>query len=135
MKLPQCPPGTEWTVSADGYRLIIEDGAIIGLGYDEDPWPWGDPRWLTSHLVADHERRSFMVEYTMNEPHRCDPDRCVCPRHGTPMIYAPRSDEHACQDVSCPFGHGIRAAATPAETAPHLCQSGSVGCRCRRVPC
>ena len=35
----------DWTVSADGYRLVIEGGAIAGLAYDEWPWPWGDPRY------------------------------------------------------------------------------------------
>ena len=108
LRCPPRPPDPEWTVSAGGYRLIIEHGAIVGLGYGEDPWPWGDPAWLVSHLNADAERRAWMVEYTMNEPHRCD-DECVCPRHGTPMIYAPARDDHACQDVNCPYGHGLRA--------------------------
>jgi hypothetical protein len=35
----------DWTVQADGYRLVIEDGAMAGLAYDEFPWPWGDPRY------------------------------------------------------------------------------------------
>ena len=93
----------DWTVSADGYRLVIEGGAIIGLAYDEDPWPWGDPAWLTSHLIADHEwRRVTMM------PHACD-DGCVCPRHGTPLYYWPFGDDHSCQDYACPYARGIRA--------------------------
>ena len=93
----------DWTVSADGYRLVIEQGVIIGLAYDEDPWPWGDPRWLTSHLTADHEiRRMTMM------PHACD-DGCMCPRCGTEMMYWPFGDDHACQDYTCPYAHGIRA--------------------------
>jgi hypothetical protein len=35
----------DWGVSADGYRLVIEHGVIIGLAYDEWPWPWGDSRY------------------------------------------------------------------------------------------
>jgi hypothetical protein len=36
----------------------------------------------------------------------CD-DRCVCPVHGTPLIYSPAGDEHACRDVNCRHGHGM----------------------------
>jgi hypothetical protein len=28
------PP--EWTVEADGYRLVVKDGAIVGLEYDRE---------------------------------------------------------------------------------------------------
>lgn len=92
----------DWTVSVGGYRLVIEHGAIIGLAYDEDPWPWGDPRWLTSHLIADHELRRITMAR-----HACD-ENCVCPRHETPMIYWPHGDDHACPDITCPYGHGVR---------------------------
>lgn len=37
--------------------------------------------------------------------HRCG-DRCICPIHETPLIYAPGKDDHACQDVDCVHGHG-----------------------------
>lgn len=37
--------------------------------------------------------------------HACD-DTCVCPVHGTPLIYAPAWDDHACQDITCEYGHG-----------------------------
>lgn len=40
------------------------------------------------------------------EPHRCD-ERCTCPVHGTPLIYWPAGDDHACQDASCAHGHGM----------------------------
>lgn len=90
-------------MSAGGYRLVIEDGAIVGLAYDEDPWPWGDPRWLTSHLVADHEIRALA-----GWPHRCS-DECLCPRCQVPMIYSPYLDEHVCPKVACSFSVGIRA--------------------------
>ena len=32
-------------MQADGYRLVIKDGAMAGLACDEFPWPWGDPRY------------------------------------------------------------------------------------------
>jgi hypothetical protein len=37
--------------------------------------------------------------------HRCN-ERCVCPIHGTPLIYAPTLDDHACQDGDCVLGGG-----------------------------
>ena len=40
--------------------------------------------------------------------HVCD-DGCVCPVHGTPLIYWPHGDDHACQDVTCRYGHGMSA--------------------------
>jgi hypothetical protein len=43
-----------------------------------------------------------------DKPHRCD-DRCICPVHGTPLIYWPAGDDHACQDAGCQYGHGMRA--------------------------
>lgn len=43
------PP--DWEVSVDGYRLVIRDGAIIGLAYDEWPYPWGDERYETAQLI------------------------------------------------------------------------------------
>lgn len=39
-------------------------------------------------------------------PHVCDED-CICPIHETQLFYAPTSDEHACQDVSCRYAHGL----------------------------
>jgi hypothetical protein len=39
----------------------------------------------------------------------CD-ERCVCPVHGTPLLYSPAGDEHACQDVNCRHGHGMKDA-------------------------
>ena len=40
--------------------------------------------------------------------HHCD-ERCVCPVHGTQLIYSLSGDEHACQDVNCKYGHGFEA--------------------------
>jgi hypothetical protein len=37
--------------------------------------------------------------------HKCD-DACACPVHGTPLFYHPAGDDHACQDVTCEYGHG-----------------------------
>lgn len=39
----------------------------------------------------------------------CD-DRCVCPDHGTPLLYWPAGGDHACQDVECRYGRGMRTA-------------------------
>ena len=95
----------DWGVSADGYRLVIEQGVMIGLAYDEWPYPWGDSRYLTSELIFEAE-----IGRLTGLPHRCTA-ACVCPVHGTPMIYWPAGDDHACQDVDCRFGHGVRAVA------------------------
>lgn len=40
------------------------------------------------------------------EPHVCD-EFCRCPVHRTPAIYWPQGDDHACQDVTCEYGHGF----------------------------
>jgi hypothetical protein len=40
------------------------------------------------------------------QAHRCDDD-CTCPIHGTPLLYAPASDAHACQDPDCEHAHGF----------------------------
>lgn len=37
----------------------------------------------------------------------CD-ERCVCPVHGTPLIYWPAGNDHACQDADCQYGHGMK---------------------------
>jgi hypothetical protein len=26
--------------------------------------------------------------------------------HGTPLFYSPAADDHACQDITCEYGHG-----------------------------
>lgn len=38
----------------------------------------------------------------------CD-EKCVCPVHGTALLYSPAGDKHACQDVDCRHGHGMVA--------------------------
>jgi hypothetical protein len=46
------------------------------------------------------------------KPHQCN-EACVCPVHGTDLIYSDATDDHACQDVSCEYGHGGAAGALP----------------------
>ena len=29
--------------------------------------------------------------------------------HDTPLIYWPHGDDHACQDITCRYGHGMNA--------------------------
>lgn len=38
--------------------------------------------------------------------HRCD-DSCACPIHGTRMLYAAATAQHACQDPGCVHAHGV----------------------------
>lgn len=47
----------------------------------------------------------------------CD-EHCVCPVHGTPLIYWPAGDDHACQDVDCRYGHGMKSADPNEEQTP-----------------
>lgn len=37
---------------------------------------------------------------------RCT-DACVCPEHGTQLLYNRAHDLHACQDPDCRYGHGL----------------------------
>lgn len=39
--------------------------------------------------------------------HICD-EGCTCPIHGTPMMYWPSGDDHACQDAACEYAHGVK---------------------------
>ena len=52
-RLPRPPAWRhlDWGVSADGYRLVIEYGVMIGLAYDEWPYPWGDSRYETAETI------------------------------------------------------------------------------------
>lgn len=38
--------------------------------------------------------------------HRCDDD-CTCPVHGNPLLYAPASNQHACQAPDCEYAQGF----------------------------
>jgi len=42
-------------------------------------------------------------------PHRCI-DACHCPDHGTPLLFAPASGEHACPDADCRYSGGLESA-------------------------
>ena len=62
----------DWEVSADGYRLVIEDGAILGLAYDEWPFPWGDERYSAYEIIRDEtwewRLRSGQKSHTESTP-------------------------------------------------------------------
>ncbi|MFF9204292.1 hypothetical protein ACF1AE_21225 [Streptomyces sp. NPDC014986] len=47
--------------------------------------------------------------------HQCD-ELCRCPVHGTALYFAPASNEHACQNPTCRYAHGISAEALLAAT-------------------
>lgn len=36
-----------------------------------------------------------------------------CPIHNTELIYWPKGDDYACQDVNCIYGHGMKLAEKP----------------------
>lgn len=44
-------------------------------------------------------------EHGRDQP--CD-ERCTCPVHGSPLLYWPARNDHACQDVNCQYGDGMR---------------------------
>lgn len=64
----------DWTVQADGYRLVIEDGPMVGLAYDEWPWLWGDPRY--DEITVVYSWRGSMADLypdsRMFQPGMCD---------------------------------------------------------------
>jgi hypothetical protein len=43
---------------------------------------------------------------TVPEPHVCD-ESCVCPVHGTELLYWPAGCQHACRDSDCVHAHGL----------------------------
>lgn len=62
----------------------------------------------------------------MAERHRCD-ETCVCPVHGTALIYWPAGDDHACQDPTCVHARGMRGRrATLLDCADRLRVDGRV---------
>lgn len=54
--------------------------------------------------------RAFLPERRDHGPALACDDACVCPVHGTPLLYWPAGDDHCCRDVSCRYGHGMRNA-------------------------
>lgn len=76
--------------------------------------PWYDPN-LPPQLATALEimsRRGRVVGLTVPWEHSrdvpCD-EQCVCPVHGTPLIFWPAENRHACRDVNCRHGHGMEA--------------------------
>lgn len=55
----------------------------------------------------------------VEQVHECD-ERCVCPEHGTALIYSPRLDVHACRDSECVHAHGLRSERPPMTYADYL---------------
>lgn len=49
---------------------------------------------------------------TDDATHRCD-EHCTCPIHGTPWLYAPASNEHACQNPDCEYAAGVELICGP----------------------
>jgi hypothetical protein len=49
--------------------------------------------------------------------HRCA-EECVCPIHGTPLIYWPHGNDHVCQDVDCRYGQRMAEQPIPGEFLP-----------------
>lgn len=39
-------------------------------------------------------------------PHVCS-EHCVCPDHGTPLLWSASHEIHACQDPTCRYAHGL----------------------------
>jgi hypothetical protein len=73
----------------------MDDIAGLYLMEESPPPP------LPTMLPSERKRRALP-----GKPHRCD-ERCTCPVHGTPLIYWPTGDDHACQDGGCAYAHGM----------------------------
>jgi hypothetical protein len=58
-------------------------------------------QWLRAQLDEDE-----WIARAAVTPHRCD-EWCVCPDHRTPLYYSPAQHDHACQDITCRYGHGM----------------------------
>jgi hypothetical protein len=59
--------------------------------------------------MSEIRRRLLPAPWEHGRDQQCD-ERCVCPVHGTPLIYWPAGEDHACQDVNCRYGHGMKDA-------------------------
>jgi hypothetical protein len=73
----------------------------------------------TIRIIADSSsasrarayRRSHLPDpWEHGRDQQCD-EQCVCPVHGTPLIYWPAGNDHACQNADCRYGHGMKDAA------------------------
>ncbi|MFE0651039.1 hypothetical protein ACFVZH_20860 [Streptomyces sp. NPDC059534] len=45
-------------------------------------------------------------------PHKCS-TYCRCPHHGTPLLYWPAGDDHACLAVGCEYEQGFKPIEPP----------------------
>jgi len=95
----------DWTVSADGYRLVIEGGLIVGLAYDEWPWPWGDSRYGLYETVREgvliHQPGSFIDDDDGDDYFEQSTTAC-CPRQTIPDSCSCLEDcECMCVDCIC----------------------------------
>lgn len=59
--------------------------------------------------MSEARRRLLPAPWEHGRDQQCD-ERWGCPVHGTPLIYWPAGDDHACQGVNCQYGHGMRGA-------------------------
>ncbi len=59
--------------------------------------------------MSEARRPQLPAAWEHGRDQRCD-DRCTCPIHSTPLIYWPAGEDHACQDVDCQYGRGMRNA-------------------------
>ena len=94
---------------------VMEKLAAIGLPDRDLMWtaPFEDIEvtekldW-SGHAPEPDEVRSLIQGFARSRSgarHVCD-DACICPVHRTPLIYWPAGDDHACQDITCRYGHG-----------------------------
>ena len=70
------------------------------------------PTWITVDTSSAPRALDLILlpapwEHGRDVP--CD-ERCVCPVHGTPLFFWPAGEDHACQDVDCRYGHGMKKA-------------------------
>ena len=84
--LPVTVKPPEWAVEAGGYRLVIRDGAMIGLEYDE-PWPGPADRGNCRVYWGSHG-----CDFKRGHEGSCACDCCECPDHP----HHPEEDEWTC---------------------------------------
>lgn len=103
-------PLSDGATSVAGYampRLVISDKARTAMSVRLAE-VGASLRSAFQRPAGSEARRQLLPkswEHGRNLP--CD-DHCVCPVHGTPLMYWPAGDEHACQDVNCQYGHGMK---------------------------
>lgn len=102
---------TEWDVSADGYRLVVEGGAIRGLAYDEWPYPWGDPRYAEARDVTALPSSVLLEPWKpLSGPLRLRrvPGSGPVPLpDGSPYAFIGLSDQLIWERCPCPWWHRL----------------------------